>query len=227
VILHVVATPIGNLGDVSLRAIEVLRSADCVVCEDSRVSVKLLGKFNVSGKKFLLCRDDNESQVLEKIFDLLRRGANVCLISDAGTPCISDPGFRLVRACRKHGIAVSSVPGPCAAVAALSISGLPTDGFLFVGFLPSRASSRLKFFEKYAAFEYTVVFYESCHRIGKFLDDAQVIFGTERVVCIARELTKLHETVLVGSLAAVREKMTTSSAKGEFVVMIAPSRFEL
>ncbi|MDR1256048.1 MAG: 16S rRNA (cytidine(1402)-2'-O)-methyltransferase [Puniceicoccales bacterium] len=224
--LYVVATPIGNLGDMSPRARMTMAAADCVVCEDRRISAKLLGK--PSGeRRLLLCRDDNEKQIAGEILELLHSGKNVCLVSDAGTPCISDPGFRLVRACRKEGLPVEVVPGPCAAIAALSISGLPTDGFLFAGFLPSKRSARINFFQKYGEFEYTIVFYESCHRIGKFLNDALEIFGSERIICVAKELTKVHETFLIGKLAAVCEKMATIAAKGEFVTIVAPARFTL
>ncbi|MDR3274281.1 MAG: 16S rRNA (cytidine(1402)-2'-O)-methyltransferase [Puniceicoccales bacterium] len=224
--LYVVATPIGNLDDISPRAIEVMRAVDCIVCEDSRVSSKLLNKFGIN-KPLFPYRDDNETQASEKVLNFLREGKDVCLVSDAGTPCISDPGFRLVRACRKQGLKVESIPGPCAAIAALSISGLPTDGFLFVGFLPSKKSARINFFKKYVDFAYTLVFYESCHRIDKFLADAHEIFGSERTVCVAKELTKLHEMFLVDKLSAVCEKMATASTKGEFVVIVAPSRFAM
>jgi 16S rRNA (cytidine1402-2'-O)-methyltransferase len=225
-VLHIIATPIGNLGDISFRAIEAMRASDHIVCEDTRVSLKLLNKFGIS-KPLLTCRDDNENYVLEKVLDILRRGENVCLISDAGTPCVSDPGFRIVRACRRQGLEVEAVPGPCAAIAALSVSGLPTDGFLFVGFLPSKASARINFFKKYADFEYTIIFYESCHRIIKFLDNAHGVFGPERVVCIAKELTKIHGTIFVDKLSIVCEKMAKISVKGEFVAIVAPSRFVL
>jgi 16S rRNA (cytidine1402-2'-O)-methyltransferase len=226
VTLYVVATSIGNLGDISPRAIETLHAADCIICEDSRVSSKILDKFGIK-KPLLICRDDNEVRILGKVLDFLREGKSVCLISDAGTPCISDPGFKLVRACRNQCIKVEAIPGPCAAVVALSISGLPTDGFLFVGFLPSKKSARVSFFRKYAEFEYTLIFYESCHRITKFLDDAQEVFGPERMAFVAKELTKLHETFWIGKLPVVREKMATASVKGEFVVIIAPSRFAM
>ncbi|MDR2435902.1 MAG: 16S rRNA (cytidine(1402)-2'-O)-methyltransferase [Puniceicoccales bacterium] len=225
-VLYIVATPIGNLGDISFRAIEAMRASGCIVCEDTRVSLKLLNKFGIR-KPLLTCRDDNENHVLEKILDILHGGESVCLISDAGTPCVSDPGFRLVRACRRQGLEVEAIPGPCAAIAALSVSGLPTDGFLFVGFLPSKASARVNFFKEYINFEYTIIFYESCHRITKFLDDAHGVFGPERVVCIAKELTKIHGTIFVDKLSTVREKMAKIPAKGEFVAIVAPSRFVL
>jgi 16S rRNA (cytidine1402-2'-O)-methyltransferase len=226
VTLYVVATPIGNLDDISFRAVEVIRLADYVVCEDTRISSRLLNRFGLS-KKLLICRDDNESKISEKVLSILGIGESVCLICDAGTPCISDPGFRIVRACRKKGMPVAAVPGPCAVTGALSVSGLPTDGFLFVGFLPARTAARLNFFREYVGFKYTLVFYESCHRIAKFLDDAQEIFGYERTICVAKELTKFHEICHVGKLFEVRKKMKISSAKGEFVVIIAPAHFIL
>jgi 16S rRNA (cytidine1402-2'-O)-methyltransferase len=183
-----------------------------------------LSKFEIA-KPLITCRDDSEGRVVGKILSLLEDGKNVCLISDAGTPCISDPGFRIVRACRKNGLPVITVPGPCAAIAALSVSGLPTDGFLFVGFLPAKTAARLNFFRDYHDFRYTIVFYESCHRIVKFLNDAHEVFGPKRMVCVARELTKLHEICHVGELLDVREKVAAASTRGEFVVIVAPEHF--
>jgi len=148
-------------------------------------------------------------------------------VTDAGTPGLSDPGFRLVRACRKRGLPVVPVPGPSALIAVLSASGLPTNGFLFVGFLPAKSSARLAFLDQYRDFPYTLALYESCHRIGKFVDEIVEKLGPERAICTAKEVTKVHETFLVGPAAEVRARLAKISLKGEFVVLIAPADFQL
>lgn len=224
--LYVVATPIGNLEDISYRAVECLRSCDVIACEDTRVSSKLLHKFAIS-KPMISYRDDNESRVCESILSYLRDSKTVCLISDAGTPCISDPGFRIVRICRKYNIDVKVIPGACAAMSALAGSGLPSDGFLFLGFLPAKTSARIKVFKKYMDFDYSLIFYESCHRILKFLNDAHSVFGDNRVVSVAKEITKIHEKFFVGNLKYIQDEIIKNAIKGEFVIIFAPERFEI
>ena len=159
--------------------------------------------------------------------DLLAAGKSIALASDAGTPAISDPGFRLVRACRRKAIPVIPVPGACALVAVISASGLPTNGFLYAGFLPPKTSARVAFFEKHRDFEYTIILYESCHRIDKAVAEALQVFGPDRILCVAKEVTKVHETFLVGKAASVNERLRKMSLKGEFVLIIAPPDFEL
>lgn len=224
--LFVISTPIGNLSDISARAVDSLRMCDVVACEDTRVSGKLLQMYEIS-KQMIAYRDDNEQEKAKYLLELLKSGKNIALISDAGAPGLSDPGFRIVRECRKNGIEIVPIPGACSLISALTCSGLPTNGFLFLGFLPAKASARLKTFEKFKEFEYTLCFFESCHRIDKFLSDASEIFEPTRVICVAKEITKLHETFIVGKLHEVIEKFKSISQKGEFVVCIAPSTFDL
>ena len=224
--LYLLATPIGNLGDITHRAAELMRLVDRLYAEDTRHSRRLLQHLGI-GRGLLPCHDHNEAAIAAEVVRSVEQGQSCGLISDAGSPGISDPGFRLVRACRKAGLAVFPVPGPSALVAALSVSGLPTDRFCFHGFLPPKSAARRRHFEELGETTATQVYYESTHRIGKFLDDAVDVLGPERVVCVARELTKQHETVLTGSLQTVRDRLAAGSSKGEFVVMIAKSGYVL
>ncbi|MCD6086621.1 MAG: 16S rRNA (cytidine(1402)-2'-O)-methyltransferase [Candidatus Hydrothermae bacterium] len=215
-ILYVIGGPIGNLEDITLRALEVLRSLDVLLCEDTRRTRIILEKYGIKVKT-LSYNEHNENKRIPEVIELLEAGLKVGIMSDAGTPCISDPGYRLVREARKRGINVSPIPGPSAVVAALSVSGLPTDSFVFEGFLPRKKGKRKKKLQELAEERRTVVIYESVHRIERLLDELQEIFG-DREVCLARELTKLHEEVLFGRLSEVREKLKT--VKGEFVITI-------
>ena len=149
------------------------------------------------------------------------------VVTDAGTPGLSDPGFRLVRACRRRGLPVVPVPGPSALTAVLSAAGLPTNGFLFVGFLPAKSAARIAFLENHRDFPYTIALYESCHRIAKFIDEIEAGLGPNRVICVAKEATKVHETFLVGPATDVRQRLAQTSLKGEFVVLVAPADFVL
>lgn len=224
--LYIIATPIGNMSDISERAIETLRLCDVVACEDTRVTGNLLKRFGIS-KEMFVNEDSRERSVAPALLEMLKSGKNVALVSDAGTPCISDPGFRIVRASRAEGVKVVPIPGACAFAAALSASGLPSDSFLFAGFLPAKTSARKNFFEKYKNFEHTLIFYESPYRIEKFIDDALEIFGGGRMVCVAKEISKMFERFFVGELADVAAELKKSSTKGEFVVLVAPADFEL
>lgn len=226
--LTLVATPIGNLSDLSERSIECLRTANCIACEDTRVTGKLLSKLDVEKSGTLISyREENENYMAGELANRIAAGENIVLVSDAGMPAISDPGFRLVRECRRRGLLVTCAPGATACTTALAISGLPTDGFLFAGFLPPKRAARKRFFDKYQNFEYTIVLYESCHRIGKFLEDLVEVLGEQRCITVGRELTKLHETVIAGPAQEVRERVSKSSQKGEFVVCIAKDGYEL
>lgn len=224
--LYVVATPIGNLSDISERARLILSTVDLVACEDTRSTGALLTRLGLH-RPLMPYHDHNEIAAAEQLVARLREGKSIAVVSDAGTPAISDPGFRVVRACRRAALPVVPIPGACAVAAALSASGLPSDGFLFVGFLPAKTSARTAFLEKYRDFDYTLVLYESCHRIDKFATEILTVLGPQRVVCVAKEVTKLHETFLVGAAGEVVERMTRLSLKGEFVVLIAPAGFEL
>lgn len=224
--LSVVATPIGNLSDLSPRARETLASADFIACEDTRTTGNLLRKFEIS-RPLLAYHDHNEQASAAGIAAKIAAGAHVALVCDAGTPTLSDPGFRVVRECRRQGLAVESVPGPCALVTALSVSGLPTNAFAYHGFLPPKSAARRRFLEENRDSKITLALYESCHRIRAFAEEIAEILGGNRVVCFARELTKLHETVLSGKISDVLPKLVGKNLKGEFVVLIAPADFEL
>ena len=219
--LHVVATPIGNLGDLSPRAQQVLREVDAVCAEDTRRSGQLLAHFGI-GTPLLALHEHNEQQLAERLVARLLAGESLALVSDAGTPLVSDPGYRLVRAAREAGVRVSPVPGPSALVAALSVAGLPSDRFAFEGFLPAKASARRERLAELAGEARTLVFYESSHRIDESLADLREAFGDGRPAVLGRELTKLFETVLDGSLADLHARVLADAdqRKGEFVLVV-------
>lgn len=226
--LTLVAAPIGNLSDMTPRAIEVLQKATVIACEDTRVTGKLLSKLEIKYEASLISyREENESYMAGELADRMAAGEDIALIADAGTPAISDPGFRLVRECRKRGLPVTTAPGVSAVITALSLSGLPSDGFFYNGFLPPKSAARKRFFEAHREFDYTIVLYESCHRIGKFLNDLVEILGPDRCICVCRELTKLHETIHTGTASEVQARVAKGSQKGEFVVLIAKAGFVL
>ncbi|KAF1701085.1 16S rRNA (cytidine(1402)-2'-O)-methyltransferase [Pseudoxanthomonas suwonensis] len=219
--LHVVATPIGNLGDLSPRAQQVLREVAAICAEDTRRSGQLLSHFGISTPLVAL-HEHNEQQMAERLVARLLAGESLALVSDAGTPLVSDPGFRLVRAAREAGVRVSPVPGPSALIAALSVAGLPSDRFAFEGFLPAKASARRERLAALAGEPRTLVFYESSHRIEESLADLRQAFGEERPAVLARELTKLFETVLDGTLADLHRRVQDDAdqRKGEFVLVV-------
>lgn len=219
--LHVVATPIGNLGDLSPRAQQVLREVAAVCAEDTRRSGQLLAHFGI-GTPLLALHEHNEQQLAERLVARLLGGEALALVSDAGTPLVSDPGYRLVRAARAAGVRVSPVPGPSALVAALSVAGLPSDRFTFEGFLPAKASARRERLAALAGEPRTLVFYESSHRIEESLADLRAAFGGDRPAVLARELTKLFETVLDGTLADLQARVAADGdqRKGEFVLVV-------
>jgi 16S rRNA (cytidine1402-2'-O)-methyltransferase len=220
--LYVVATPIGNLGDLSARARDTLASASLIAAEDTRHTATLLKAFGIATPMISL-HDHNEARRAPELIERLRAGASVALVSDAGTPAISDPGFDLVRACAAAGIEVVAVPGPCALVAALSIAALPTDRFCFEGFLPARGAARRARLSELSAERRTLVFYESPHRIGEALTDCAEHLGSTREAVLAREITKLHESLYRGSLAelAARTQSDADLSRGEIVLVVA------
>ncbi|HLD84476.1 MAG TPA: 16S rRNA (cytidine(1402)-2'-O)-methyltransferase [Coxiellaceae bacterium] len=220
--LYIVSTPIGNLSDMTLRAIEILKAVDHIAAEDTRHSQKLLTHYDIHTPVFSL-HDHNEEARIHTILSLLNDKKSVALISDAGTPLISDPGFRLVRAVHDAHYKVIPIPGACAAIAALSASGLPTDAFIFEGFLPTKKTALIKQLEKLKSETRTIIFYESVHRIQKTLQAMQIVFGDNRMAVIARELTKSFETITKDTLKNLCMQMDNHPAqqKGEFVVMIA------
>ena len=217
-----VATPIGNLEDLTMRALRILKEVDLIAAEDTRHSRKLLHHYGVA-TPLTSCYDHNELAKSERILELLHQGRSVALISDAGTPAISDPGFQLVRRCREEGLPVAAVPGPSAAVAALSIAGLPVDRFIFEGFLPARAAARAAALRRLADEERTTVFYEAPHRLLKTLRAVVEELGPERHLAVARELTKLHEELFRGTAAETLAHFDAAPVKGEIVLLVAPS----
>ena len=220
-VLHVVATPIGNLGDLSPRAQRVLREVAAVCAEDTRHTRQLFAQVGIDTPLIAL-HEHNEDAMAQRLVERLQAGDSLALVSDAGTPLVSDPGFRLVRAARAAGVRVSPVPGPSAPIAALSVAGLPSDRVAFEGFLPAKAAARRERLAALAGEPRTLVFFESSHRIGEMLADAAQAFGGERRAVVARELTKLFETVLDGTLAALRQRVEADpdQRRGEFVVLV-------
>lgn len=220
--LWVVATPIGHRDDISARAIETLRSVSVIAAEDTRHSRPLLIHHNIDVPMIAL-HDHNERDAMESVVRRLLGGESVALISDAGTPLISDPGFRLVRAARAAGIRCVPIPGACAAIAALSVAGLPSDRFVFEGFLPPKAAARRARLQELVSDGRTLIFYESSHRVAESLADMRDVFGGEREAVLARELTKLFETVLGEPLAELAERVANDpdQQRGECVLLVA------
>jgi 16S rRNA (cytidine1402-2'-O)-methyltransferase len=218
--LYIIATPIGNLEDITLRALRILKDVDLIAAEDTRHSRKLLSHFGIS-KPLTSYFDHNKNIKGALILDKLRNGMSVALISDAGTPCISDPGYQLVRDAVREGIAVVPIPGPCAAVSALSASGLPTDSFTFEGFLPNRVGKRREKLGRLKDENRVLIFYEAPTRLVSSLSDILEIMG-DREVVLAREVTKVYEEFLRGPLSHVMESLKERQVKGEIVVILAP-----
>ena len=220
--LYLVATPIGNLEDMTFRALRILREVDLVAAEDTRHSRKLFSHFGIA-TPLTSYFEHNEAQKGERLLDQLRAGKSVALISDAGTPAISDPGFLLVRRCRDEGIPVLAVPGPSAVVAALTVSGLPTERFAFEGFLPARSKARREALRQLRAESRTTIFYEAPHRLLATLREICEEMGAGREVAVARELTKLHEELFRGTAAAAVEHFGAGRVRGEIVLLVAPA----
>ena len=216
--LYLVPTPIGNLEDITLRAIRVLKEVDGILAEDTRTSGNLLRHLDIS-KPMTAFHIRNEHQVVEHIADRIMAGETLALVTDAGTPAISDPGFLLVRECVKRGIAVECLPGPTAFVPAMVNSGLPAEKFIFEGFLPHK-KGRLTKLQAVAAYPYTTILYESPFRLLKTLQQLSEVCGSERKVCVSRELTKIHEENVRGTLAEVLEYFSQKEIKGEIVIVL-------
>lgn len=221
--LYVVATPLGNLADLSSRAIEVLRSAYIILCEDTRQTAKLLAHYQISGKKLVSYHQHSRLNKIEQIISWLQQGQILALVSDAGTPGISDPGNQLVKAIRRdlNGVEIIPIPGSTALTALASVSGLPTDKFLFLGFLPHK-KGRQTLLKAIAQSEYTVFVYESVHRINKLLEELSVVCDPDRYIVVGRELTKKFEQIFAGPLSQVKQQVLSSPLKGEYVVAVAP-----
>jgi 16S rRNA (cytidine1402-2'-O)-methyltransferase len=223
--LYVVATPIGNLEDITYRAVRILQEVALIAAEDTRHSRKLLEHYAIA-TPLISYHEHNEEQRAAQLLERLQGGASLALISDAGTPCLADPGYRLVSRCRQAGITVSAVPGPSALVAALSIAGLPTDAFRFIGFLPAKAHGRRQLLEQLKTERQTIACYEAPHRLVACLQDIAEICGAERPLAIGRELTKRHEELFSGSAAEAVAHYGATRVRGELVLLLgsAPER---
>ncbi len=220
-ILYIVATPIGNLQDISLRAIEILQNVSCIAAEDTRYSKHLLQHLAITTPLISL-HEHNEETRASQLIGRLQQGESIALISDAGTPLISDPGYILVKQVKNAGISVVPIPGPCALIAALSVSGLPTDRFVFEGFLPSKIKLRKERLEALQSESRTLIFYEAPHRILESLQTMQQVFGRDRQMVLARELTKLFETVQSGSIGEIVDwvMQDENQQRGEMIVLV-------
>ena len=221
--LYIVATPIGNLSDISARAIEVLKEADIIACEDSRVTKKLFSLLGISLKKsFITLHDHNEDEQAQKIINFINEGKAVAQVSDAGSPLISDPGYKLIKRCRQKNVYITTIPGCCALISALQLSGLPTNSFMFAGFIPNKDKARADLFKKYKNLDSTLIFYETAPRVIKSLTVAEEIFGS-REMSVAREITKVYEECLNGKPQELIAHFSQNEPKGEMVLMIAPA----
>jgi len=218
--LYLVATPIGNLEDITLRALGVLKGVDLIACEDTRHTRKLLSNYKIA-RPTVSYHEHNERDRARELVARLEAGSDIALVSDAGTPLVSDPGFRLVRDAIERGIRVVPIPGPSAFIAALAASGLPADEFTFAGFLPPRRSARRARLAELAGLKSTLIFYEAPHRIRTTLDDAREILG-DRPSALARELTKLYEEFLRGSLSEIASSLEPGDVRGEMVLIVGP-----
>ncbi len=220
--LFIVATPIGNLKDITMRAIEVLKIADYILCEDTRVTGRLLHTYQID-KNMISFNDFNEEARIPQVLSDLGADKNIALVSDAGTPLISDPGFKLVRAAAKAGIRVESIPGPTAVIAALTVSGFPPDKFLFVGYPPKKEAKKKELFKKIKAnnekMTATAVLYESPHRAVKTLNTIKEVFG-DIDACVSRELTKVHEEIIRGKISEIISRFSENKPKGELVIVL-------
>jgi len=219
--LHVTATPIGNLGDITLRALATLAAADQILCEDTRVTAKLTSRYGIH-TTLTPYHDHNAAKVRPGIIARLKEGAAIALVSDAGTPLVSDPGYKLVRAAIAEGVNVETLPGPSASLAALALSGLPSDRFLFAGFLPEKRGERRRFLEELKPVRATLIFFDSARRVSQSISDVASVFG-ERETAVLRELTKLHEEVLRGRAGEVAAALAArETIKGEITLIVAP-----
>ena len=220
--LYIVATPIGNLGDISLRAMDTLKQSDIIACEDTRVTKKLFSLLGLPLQKtFIPLHDHNEEKESQKIINFVKEGKSVALVSDAGSPLISDPGYKLIKKAKAEKIYISSIPGSCAVIAALQLSGLPTNRFMFAGFIPNKDKARKDLFKELKDINTTLVFYETAPRILKTLETAKEIFP-KREASIAREITKMYEECITDSFENLIKYFSSKEPKGEMVLMIAP-----
>lgn len=220
--LYIVATPIGNINDISPRALQVLKESDVIACEDTRVTKKLFGLLGLAcSKSFITYQNYNEEEQAPRLLNLLQEGKSIALVSDAGSPLISDPGYKIVRQCREKGIYVTSIPGCCAVITALQLSGLPTNRFMFAGFVPNKEKARIDFFSELKGLKTTLIVYETAPRLLKTLEVLKNLYQ-EREIAVARELTKIYEECLRGTASDLIAHYQKEKPKGEIVIMIAP-----
>ena len=220
--IYIVATPIGNLKDISERAKEVLRAADIIACEDTRVARKLFSLLGLPAhKEFIRLEDHNEAEQTEMLISEAQKGKIIAQISDAGSPLISDPGYKLVRRCRETGVDVFAIPGACALICALQLSGLPTNSFMFAGFIPNKEKARKDLFNKLKEIDTTLIFYETANRIVKSLEMAAEVFG-DRELAVAREITKVYEECVNGTAQELLAHFAAKEHKGEIVLIVSP-----
>lgn len=217
--LYIVSGPIGHLDDITLRAIDVLKNVSLILSEDTRVTAKLLHKYAIKAEQ-LSYRDQNHAKALPQILARLQSGQNVALVSDSGTPLISDPGFKLVKEVKLAGFKVAPIPGASAVISALVSSGLPTDKFTFLGFLPKSSTARVNLLQEYGKLDSTLILFESPYRIGRLLSEIDTALGN-RVICIAREITKVYEDFQTDYLTEIAEKLSTKKLRGECILLIA------
>ena len=220
--LYIVATPIGNIQDITLRALDVLKNAQVIACEDTRVTKKLFSLLGIKqDKTFISYQNYNEEQKSQDIIDIITQGKSVALVSDAGSPLISDPGYKLVRKCSEQNIKVYTIPGASAVISALQISGLPTNRFMFAGFIPNKEKARIDLFTELQHINTTLVFYETANRLCKTLEAIKKVFQN-REIAVAREITKLYEECIRADANTLLEHYTNNTPKGEIVIMVSP-----
>jgi len=217
--IYLIPTPIGNMGDITSRAVEVLKTVDLVACEDTRVSGNLLHKLGIS-KRMVSYHEFNERERAEQLVESVRQGLSVAVVSDGGSPGISDPAYRIVRAAIDNGLNLVALPGPCAIIPALTASGLPTDRFFFEGFLSNKGAARRRRLEQLRELPHTLVFYESPHRVVKTITDMHEVLG-DRPACLAREISKMFEEFIRGTLSEISARLTGRTIKGEIVIVVA------
>ena len=219
--LYIVGTPLGNLGDMTARGIETLKEASLVIAEDTRTTRNLLNHFEIK-THCISCHKFNEAQRCDEIITRIRNGEAVAMVTDSGMPCISDPGARVVEACRAAGVMITSAPGPTAVTTALALSGFGGHGFLFAGFLQRKSGARRRTLEQCAALPVPAVFYESPYRLLKLLEEIEAVMGADRQVFVARELTKKFEELIRGTPAEIRQRFGERTVKGECVIIVGP-----
>lgn len=224
-IFYVVAVPIGNLQDITLRALSILKEVDLVLSEDTRETSKLLKSYEIENKQ-LSYRDQNHPKIVESILNALKDGLNIALVSDAGTPLISDPGFKLIEELHKHNIKIRPIPGASSITAALSVGGVPTDKFSYLGFLPKTTSKRKELLTTFGDMDATLIILESPYRTKNLIEEIEQFLGN-RVITIARELTKLHEEVITDYVYNVRSDIDKLTLKGEIIILVAKDGYEL